>query len=94
MQYQPAEKAHHTTEGNRILRKMKYLLIFGSQPSSLPVAIHPAEVFPLFLSIAVVTQSLIFIVVQSGGLKTEFAARCRRTAELVWPGKCCCLAPS
>ena len=66
------------------LRRSLELIV---RSKSLWPQIHPAEVFPLIISLAVIIQSSIFIGVQSGALGKIFANECRRTAELVWPGR-------
>ncbi|MCJ1312054.1 hypothetical protein MMC25_005728 [Agyrium rufum] len=66
----------------RIARKMS----FASEPiKSFWPKIHPAEILPLVMSVAVIIQSSIFIGVQSGVLSRFFVRGCRLTAELVWP---------
>ena len=49
------------------------------------ISIHPAEVFPLVMSVAVIIQGSILLGVQSGSLETLIASGCTRIAQLVWP---------
>ena len=49
--------------------------------------IHPAEVFPLVLSTAIIMQGIIFIAVQSLGLHRFFIDDCNSIAQIVWPSK-------
>lgn len=47
--------------------------------------IHPAEVFPLSLSTAIIMQGSVFIAVQSMGLNTLFINNCKAISQVVWP---------
>ncbi|KAL8778205.1 MAG: hypothetical protein Q9213_007513 [Squamulea squamosa] len=46
--------------------------------------IHPAEVLPLVISIAIAAQGTVYIIVQSMGLHT-LVATCKTVAQVVWP---------
>ncbi|KAI4267483.1 MAG: hypothetical protein L6R38_008238 [Xanthoria sp. 2 TBL-2021] len=48
------------------------------------VDIHPAEILPLAVSIAITVQGIIYIIVQSIGLQT-LVADCEVIAQVVWP---------
>ena len=50
-------------------------------------AIHPAETFPLVLSIGIVIQGLVFAGVQGEGLKSLFTKGCREIAQFQFPGE-------
>lgn len=50
------------------------------------VDIHPAEILPLALSIAITVQGIVYIIVQSNGLHT-LVADCEVIAQVVWPGE-------
>lgn len=47
--------------------------------------IHPAETFPLILSIGIVVQGITFAVVQSTGLQDLFTSGCSTIAQFMWP---------
>ena len=47
-------------------------------------AIHPAEVFPLIVSVAVIIQGLIFAGIESMGLSNYRVSGCTRISEVVW----------
>ena len=49
-------------------------------------AIHPAETFPLILSIGIVIQGIVFIAAQSTGLSDVFVNGCSVTSQFVFPG--------
>lgn len=48
--------------------------------------IHPAETFPLVLSIGIVFQGLIFAAVQGEGLHSLFTFGCGTIAQFMWIG--------
>lgn len=48
--------------------------------------IHPAETFPLVLSIGIVIQGLIFAAVQGEGLQSLFTVGCSTIAQFMWIG--------
>ncbi|KAL9609744.1 MAG: hypothetical protein Q9167_005514 [Letrouitia subvulpina] len=48
------------------------------------MSVHPAEVFPLIISITIVIQGVVFIVVQSRA-KTIVMKDCSTTSQIVWP---------
>ena len=47
--------------------------------------IHPAEVLPLVISVAIVVQGLVFIVIQSRA-KNVITHNCQAIAQVIWPG--------
>jgi hypothetical protein len=50
------------------------------------LSIHPAETFPLVLSIGIVIQGLVFAGVQGTGLKYLTVKGCGTIAQVMWPG--------
>lgn len=50
------------------------------------VDIHPAEILPIAVSIAITVQGIVYIVIQSIGLHT-LVADCEVIAQVVWPGE-------
>lgn len=50
-------------------------------------SVHPAETFPLVLSIGIVIQGLVFAAVQGTGLKSLFVRGCDFFAQFLFPGK-------
>jgi hypothetical protein len=48
--------------------------------------IHPAETFPLILSIAIIVQGLVFAAVSGEGLKSLFIMDCGTIAQFTWVG--------
>ncbi|KAI0998258.1 hypothetical protein K3495_g9938 [Podosphaera aphanis] len=48
-------------------------------------SIHPAETFPLVLSIGIVIQGLIFAGIQGEGLKGLYTRGCSTIAQVLWP---------
>jgi hypothetical protein len=50
------------------------------------LSIHPAETFPLVLSIGIVIQGLVFAGVQGTGLKSLMVKGCGTIAQVMWPG--------
>jgi len=53
-------------------------------------SIHPAETFPLILSIAIVIQGLVFASVQAQGLQGLFTDGCEVIAQILWPSMLFC----
>ena len=49
--------------------------------------VHPADVLPLSLSVAIIVQGLIFLTVQGIGLHSVLVDSCRAIGQLVFPGK-------
>ena len=49
--------------------------------------IHPAETFPLIISIGIFCQGLVFAGVQGTGLESLFIKGCGTIAQILWPGK-------
>ena len=49
------------------------------------LTLHPAEMFPFVISIAVVIQGAILIGIQSASFEQILSRDCRTTAQLVWP---------
>ena len=50
-------------------------------------AIHPAEVFPLIVSVAVIIQGLIFAGIESKGLSNYRVSGCTGISEVVWTSR-------
>ncbi|QSZ37777.1 hypothetical protein DSL72_008876 [Monilinia vaccinii-corymbosi] len=48
--------------------------------------IHPAETFPLVLSIGIIIQGIIFAAVQVEGLHSLYKSGCSTIAQLLWIG--------
>ncbi|KAH0565670.1 hypothetical protein GP486_000926 [Trichoglossum hirsutum] len=55
----------------------------GKKPHFL-TNIHPAEIFPLIVSVAVIIQGLIFAGIESMGLSNTRVSGCTRISEVVW----------
>lgn len=55
-------------------------------PSHSRLTLHPAEMFPFIISIAVVVQEVIFIGIQSSTFEEVTPFDCKATAQVVWPG--------
>ena len=51
--------------------------------------IHPAEAFPLIISIGIFLQGLVFAGVQGTGLSSLFIKGCGTIAQFIWPGEFC-----
>ncbi|KAI9837368.1 MAG: hypothetical protein M1837_003005 [Sclerophora amabilis] len=49
------------------------------------IDVHPAEVYPLAVSIAIILQGLVFVGVQGTGLRGVMIDRCTVVAQVVWP---------
>ncbi|KAI9762872.1 MAG: hypothetical protein M4579_000225 [Chaenotheca gracillima] len=49
------------------------------------VDVHPAEVFPLAVSTAIILQGLVFTAVQGTGLQSVMVDHCTSVAQVVWP---------
>jgi len=49
--------------------------------------IHPAETFPLIISIGIFCQAMVFAGVQGTGLDSLFIKGCDTIAQFIWPGK-------
>lgn len=62
-----------------LLKNYRNKLIFLSK-------IHPADTFPLAVSIAIAVQGLIFIGAQGAGLGNPRISDCRSISQIVWPG--------
>jgi hypothetical protein len=50
------------------------------------LSLHPAETFPLILSIGIAIQGLVFAGVQGTGLKSLSITGCTTIAQFMWPG--------
>lgn len=50
------------------------------------LSIHPAETFPLILSVGIFVQGLLFAGVQGTGLKSLDVKGCGTIAQFMWPG--------
>ena len=50
------------------------------------IDIHPAEILPFVISIAITIQGIVYVVVQVLGLH-ELVAECVTIAQIVWPGE-------
>ena len=75
----------------RVLAKFRSLSTKPYTISSLGISrrvvdIHPAEILPLAVSIAITVQGIVYIAVQSIGLHT-LVADCEAIAQVVWPGE-------
>lgn len=49
--------------------------------------IHPAETFPLVVSVGIVIQGLVFAASQGTGLQSSLVTGCSVTAQFMLPGK-------
>ena len=54
------------------------------------LSIHPAETFPLILSIGIGIQGLVFAGVSGTGLEALFIKGCGTIAQFMWPGMSLC----
>ncbi|KAI9669833.1 MAG: hypothetical protein M1817_004574 [Caeruleum heppii] len=48
-------------------------------------AVHPAEVYPLIISVAIFLQGLVFASVEGAGVRKTFSFNCTNTSQVVWP---------
>ncbi|KAI9685570.1 MAG: hypothetical protein M1822_004428 [Bathelium mastoideum] len=47
--------------------------------------VHPAEVLPLALSVAIIIQQIVFLAVQASGMGSILVQGCIKTSQVVWP---------